>query len=205
MPNFSRVATQLNKKLRNDQPLQFQALTETRKDERGQLESLLTKLPVLALQQADVHVTIDKDTYDTQLGWVLLKQPEEGTLQPVGYWSSTQSEPEKKLETTLKECVVVVGAVLLLRLYQEGSRIIVRTDHEQLKWFSKGTKAAGKLIDRRLRPFGIPLWCRTQRGCKTMSDVRALTSQNRRRRHQNFVGWDPRDGILWLVQLKQKF
>lgn len=97
------------------------------------LKSLLINPPILALARTDGHFTIDTDACDTQIGCVLLQRPPDDTNRPIGYWSRTLSDPEKKLSTTHRECLAVVWAVLLLRPCPDGSQFTVRTDHEVLK------------------------------------------------------------------------
>lgn len=58
---------------------------------------------------------------------------QDGTKQPVGYWSKTVAKPRIKLAVTHKECLAVVCAFLILRTRLPLSRVTVRTDHEQVK------------------------------------------------------------------------
>lgn len=54
-------------------------------------------------------------------------------------------EPGKKLATTCKACLAVLWAVLLLYPSLEGNCLIVRINHEALKWLLTMTVATGKL------------------------------------------------------------
>lgn len=64
-PKFSHVAATIDNKLRKNQPVQFQSLTEAEKKEVEQLKSLLKNPPVLDLQRIDGHLTIDTTPWDT--------------------------------------------------------------------------------------------------------------------------------------------
>lgn len=66
-------------------------------------------------------------------------------MRPIRYWSKTLHEPEKKLATTQKECLVVVWAVLVLRSQLEGSGFTVRMDQKALKWPLTVTKDTDEL------------------------------------------------------------
>ena len=95
---------------------------ETRKD-------TLIYPPVLTLPRLGYRLTIDTDAGDMQVCYVLLPyQPDENDPKTIGYWSRSLTATEKNYDTTQKECVVVVWAVLNLRPYLEGTQFTIRTD-----------------------------------------------------------------------------
>lgn len=65
--------------------------------------------------------------------FLLQKQPDE-TDRPIIYWSCSLNDPKSTYNTTHTECLAVVWALLLLRLYLEGSLPTARTDHDALDW-----------------------------------------------------------------------
>lgn len=56
------------------------------------------------------------------------------TKKTVRYWSSLLNKVEPGYDTTQRKYLAVVWAVLLLRLYLQGSRFIPQTDHDVLRW-----------------------------------------------------------------------
>ena len=83
---------------------------------------------------------------------MLLQQQEDSkTWLPLGFWSRTLSSAEKNYDTTNKECLAVVWAVLSLRPYLEGTRFLIRTDHDALKWLLNLTTPSGRLLRWKLR------------------------------------------------------
>lgn len=77
------------------------------------------------------------------------------------------SGPETKVVTTDKECLVIVCAFQLLRLYLEGSLFTVITGHEALKSLLTMTEATGRLARWRLFLSGLRPRCRAPCGCET--------------------------------------
>ena len=123
-------------------------------------ESLKDKLvnpPILTLPKANFPkanrpLILDTDACDHQLGCVLLQQQEYSkTWLPLGFWSRNLSSDEKNYHTTNKECLAVVWAVLSLRPYLEGTRFLIRTNHDALKWLLNLTIPSGRLLCWKLR------------------------------------------------------
>lgn len=133
VPYLSKVAAPLNKKLCKDQLKSFPSLAVEEKQAVECLKDLLSNPPTHALPRATAHYTVDTNACDIQIGCVLLQKPRGGRDRSIGNWSRTPDEPQKKLETTHKESLAVVWAVLLLRPYLEGNRFNIRTDHEAFK------------------------------------------------------------------------
>lgn len=65
------------------------------------------------------------------------------------FWFSTNAE--RRYDTTQRERLAIVWAVLLLRFYLKGPRITIRTEHIYLKWSLNVTDSAGRLACWRLR------------------------------------------------------
>lgn len=95
--------------------------------------------------------TLDTHTCDHQDGCVLLQKQKDRKDRPTGYWLSTLSEPENSLNTTHREWLVVVWAVLLPRPFLEGMIFNVWTDHHALRFFLNLAYAARKFACWHLR------------------------------------------------------
>ena len=152
MRDFTRIAAPLNRKLGKDQPLKWDALTDEETEAFETLKKNLFSPPVLALPRAGLRFILDTDACDVQLGCVLLQdQPDSKTPRPIGYWSRTLAPAERNYDTTNKECLAIVWATLTLRPYLEGTRFLIRTDHDALKWLLNLTDASGRLQRWKLR------------------------------------------------------
>lgn len=150
--NFSRIAAPLNQKMKKGMPTKWGDLTDKEMEAFQTLKDQLTSPPVLALPRLGHAYTVETDACETQVGCVLLQdQPGEKYPKPIGYWSRSLAPAEKNYDTTQKECLAVVWAVLILRPYLEGSRFTIRTDHQALKWLMNLSDASGRLQRWRLR------------------------------------------------------
>ena len=151
VPNFSRIAAPLNKKLRKGEPTNFEVLNDEEYDAFSTLKKKLMSPPILALPRPGYPYTVDTDACNTQVGCCLLQEQPDGNLHPVGYWSRTLSEPERNYSTSEQECLAIVWSLLMLRPYLEGSAFTIRTDHDPLKWLLNITDPTGRLGRWRLR------------------------------------------------------
>ena len=151
VPNFSRIAAPLNKKLKKGEPQHFDHLTDEELSAMKDLQDKLITPPVLALPRPNGRITIDTDACAYQVGCVLLQEQEDQTVKPIGYWSRSLTDAERRYDTTQRECLAVVWAILLLRPYLEGTRFTIRTDHSALKWLLNLADSSGRLARWRLR------------------------------------------------------
>lgn len=94
---------------------------------------------------------MDTDACNSQVGFVLLQNQEDGKAQAIKYVSRAMSKPKKNLETTNCEYLAVSWAVLLLRTYLKGTNFIIRTDHHSLKWMLNPADVTGMLKVKRLQ------------------------------------------------------
>jgi len=72
----------------------------------------------------------------------------EDALQPLLHKKTT---PPRSANTTERECVGVVWAVIKLRHFLDGQRFLIRTDHQALGWIYSTTDSRGRLMRWRLR------------------------------------------------------
>jgi len=69
----------------------------------------------------------------------------------VRFYSRSLQPEQRNYSATEKECLGLVGAVLHLRHYVEGSQFTVLSDHECLSWIYRLTTATSRLLRWRLR------------------------------------------------------
>lgn len=132
VPNISRVAAPLNKRLKKCEPTQFKINDKERRTLSNLKQNLI--LPsILALPRADGQFVTTSDVCDKQMFCDLQPEQEDGKFRMVGYWRGTLNDAEKNYDFNQRECLAVKLAVLLLRLYVKGKRFIVKTDHPALK------------------------------------------------------------------------
>lgn len=126
-------------------------------------DSLISTL-VLALPRSEGKYTLDSGTCDKQIDCVLLKEQQDGNNRPVGYWSRTLTDKKPELAAKHKERLAVVYIATLLHPYFEGTRFIVRMDHEALRRILTMADATGKLIRWRSGPSEckFDFWHRTE-------------------------------------------
>lgn len=98
-----------------------------------ELNSLLTKAPVLAFPDFGVPFILETDASGRGLGAVLAQQQEDGSVRPMAYASRTLKPNEKKYGVTELEGLGVVWAVKHFRPYLYGYHCDLYTDHEALK------------------------------------------------------------------------
>ena len=151
---YSGIARPLNAMLWKDAEPDWDSSTNDELDAFGTLKRKLVAPPILGLPKAYRPYMIDTDASAYQLGATLLqqqneKEPHEWT--PIGYWSKTLTDCERNYSTTERECFSVVWAVTTLRLYIEGLKFTIRTDHDALRWLTTLTDSSGRLMRWRLR------------------------------------------------------
>lgn len=166
VPNFARIAAPLTKKLRKDNPDKWERLKEDETEAFNKFKDFLAKPPVLALPRLGQTYTVDSDACDKQVRSVLLQEQEDVNEHPLGYLSRTLIPAERNYDTTQRKCLEIVWAILLLRLYLEGTSFVLRTDHDLLKW-TIGLSKAPKILARwRLRLQEIDFEVRHHSGVK---------------------------------------
>jgi len=110
------------------------------------LRNALLGPPVLSLLKANRKLVVDVDACADQVGCTLLQEKPGELLHPVGYWSRGLTAAEQNYSTTERECLGVVWAVLKLRHFLDGQRLLIRTDHQALSWIYSTTDSSGRLM-----------------------------------------------------------
>lgn len=69
---------------------------------------------------------VDMDACDKQFSCVLLQKQHDVIYKPIGHWARSINDAEHKYDMTQGRCLTVIWAMILFRLYLEGSWF---TDH----------------------------------------------------------------------------
>ena len=96
---------------------------------------------------------IDTDASAYELGSVLQQQQEEDdptSWATVGDWSKTLTKEQRNYSATERECSVI-WAALTLRPYIAGTKFVVRTEHNALRWMMTANDPQEHLMRWRLR------------------------------------------------------
>ena len=127
---FSATATPLTALLHKDKKFQWTTPEQVAFDT---LKEKLTTAPVLLLPDPNKPFTITTDASDFAIGAVLTQDQGKGE-QPVAYESRKLSPAEQNYAVHEKELLAIVHAIRLWRMYLEGRRFTVITDHASLEY-----------------------------------------------------------------------
>ena len=173
VPNFARAAAPLNDLLKKGQAFELPPLDEKQRKAFDSLKQALIEPPILRLPQSDLEYSVDTDACNHQVGCALLQTHEDGTRHPIGFWSRSLTPAEKKYSVGEKECLAIVWALQILRLYLERKHFRLYTDHQALKWILSGSDAgSGRLARWRLRLLEFDFTIEYKKGAKnTIADA----------------------------------
>ncbi len=102
--------------------------------------------PVLASADFSNEFILTTDASDYGIGGVLSQIFDNNVERPIQYLSRTLSHHEKNYATTHKEALAIVWCVEQCRHYLMGSKFIIRTDHNALKWLMTVKDQNSKLM-----------------------------------------------------------
>lgn len=119
--------------------------------DRGRPKTELIMLAVLSLPKTDGKFVTKTDACGKQVGCVPPRKQDDGKVGPVGYWSRTLNDAENNYDTRHREPLTVMRDDLLLRLYVQEIRFIVRMDPQALKEVLELKQSSGRLACWRLR------------------------------------------------------
>jgi len=134
VPNFARMTAPLTDLMGSTVPVMVPLATPLQQQAFDRLKEALTTPPVLEIPRHGWKYVLDVDACRTQVGAALLQEQDDGNLQPIAYISRRLATNELPDGVTETECLAVVWASLKLRPYLEGDRLLVRTDHDCLRW-----------------------------------------------------------------------
>lgn len=87
----------MTKKLRNTEPGDFKPI-KAQLDCFEKLKIKLTSPSLLTLPTSDQPLRVETDTKTDKLGRVILKERDEKSIRPVGYFSKTLTNTERKYD-----------------------------------------------------------------------------------------------------------
>nr|GFA49750.1 reverse transcriptase domain-containing protein [Tanacetum cinerariifolium] len=128
--DFSKIARPMTRLLEKDTPFLF---SKECVEAFQTLKRKLTKAPILIAPDWDMPFELMFDASDLAIGAVLW-QRQEKHFRPIHYASKTMTEAESNYTTTEKEMLAVVYAFEKFRSYLIMNKIIVYTDHFDLKY-----------------------------------------------------------------------
>ena len=77
---------------------------------------------------------LQTDASDVGIGGVLSQLDDQGTDNPVAYFSRKLLLREQKYSTIEKECLAIKLATQAFRVYLLGKPFVIQTDHQELEW-----------------------------------------------------------------------
>ena len=144
IPNFAEIATPLSDLTKKLMP---NTVVWNEKTEQAfvQLKKLLTSKPILYSPDIKKPFTLQTDASETGIGAVLSQSDENGVEHPVAYFSRKLLPRETRYATVEKECLAVISGVRFFRVYLEGTRFTIETDHRSLEYLRRMRETNGRL------------------------------------------------------------
>ena len=105
------------------------------------LKTVLTTAPLLHHPDYDYPFIIQCDASDKGIGAVL-SQVIDGKVRVIQYISRPLREAEKKWTVREKEALAILWACESFRPFIIGTRFLVETDHQSLKWLMEAKSPA---------------------------------------------------------------
>ena len=115
------------------------------------LKDAISDNPVLRSPNFSKLFYLRTDASDKGVGAVLEQEFEDGR-HPVLYLSKKLTDTEKRYAVIEKECYAIVWSVKSLRVFLEGRRFVVESDHAPLQWLDRV-----KLTNQRLLRWSLTL------------------------------------------------
>jgi hypothetical protein len=111
-----------------------------------ELKRALTSEPILRMPRFDLIFIVTTDWSKLAIGAVLSQiDPDTNFDHPVAYASRLLTSAEQNYSPTEGECLALVWAVQKYRIYLDGRKFIVYTDHAALQWLNTRRHENSKL------------------------------------------------------------
>lgn len=141
IPNYAEVARPLTDLLKKDSTWTW---TSKQQEAFDRIKHLLVSAPILRQADESKPFTLRTDSSGYCLGAVLM-QGEGPDERPVEYASRMLNSAERNYNTTEREALAVVWAVTKFRGYIEGSEVVIKSDHQPLRWLMTVKSPSGRL------------------------------------------------------------
>lgn len=128
VPSSACIPVHLNRKLEKHQPVGSTHLSDEEFQSFDRLKPISVSPPILVLPGKCGTYMLDTDACEDQLSCALLQAQEDTSNHPIGYWSKSLDEAQKNYNTTEREYLGVVWALLLLRPYLDGHKLTLLTE-----------------------------------------------------------------------------
>jgi hypothetical protein len=138
IPNFASMAAPITQLLRKDVPFIWGEKQET---SFNAIKEALASQPVLSIFDPNAECELHTDASAVGVAGILFQNNH-----PIGYYSRRLSDAESRYTTTELECMAVVNSIEYFRIYLEGSKFTVVTDHKALVWLSNFKESKRRLF-----------------------------------------------------------
>ncbi len=109
------------------------------------MKKALINPPVLAIPQLDKEFKLFTDASDRSIRAILVHTRTDGYDIPIHYLSHQLSKAPKKWNVIERECFAIIFVLEIFRVYLEGRRFRIYTDHHPLKFINSGKNQNPKL------------------------------------------------------------
>ena len=145
IPNFSAIAAPLTDLTKKNAPNKISNWTEAHNKAFETLKQRLTGYPVLRLPDLGKPFILQTDASDDGLGAVLL-QEEDGVKFPIAYASKKLLPRERNYSVIEKECLGIVWSIEKFHRYLFGTKFVLETDHEPLRYLQTAKSLNPRLM-----------------------------------------------------------
>ena len=147
IPHLATLVAPLTEHTKNHKP---QKVTWTEESQKAleEVQSILSKEPVLLMPNVRKPFTIRTDASNSGLGAVLLQENEKrpGDFHPVAYASRKLLDREKNYAIVEKECLAVVWGIDKFTRFLFGRNFNLETDHHSLKYLHDAKMKNARLM-----------------------------------------------------------
>lgn len=141
IPGYADVALPLTSLLKKVSTWKWES---SQQNAFEKIKDLLTSAPILKQADESKPFILRTDSSGYALGAVLL-QGEGADERPIEYASRLLSSAERNYNTTEREALAVVWAISKFRGYIDGGEVVVRSDHQPLRWLMSLKSPSGRL------------------------------------------------------------
>eukprot|EP00884_Botryococcus_braunii_P013849 jgi/Botrbrau1/22465/Bobra.0091s0067.1 len=111
-----------------------------------ELKRVMTSPPVLRMPRLDLPFILTTDWSKLAVGAVLSQiDPDTQFDHPVAYASRLLTSAEQNYSPTEGECLALFWAINKFRIYLDGKKFTVYTDHSALQWLNSKRHKSSKL------------------------------------------------------------